>query len=449
MPEREEEDDADGAKRGMHGGILAITCPLGTANLSPRVALWRLLDSVNDGKGAPPMSEPHGHAASHEAATLRPMRARDPSEVHRAATPLELLFDLCFVVAIAQAATHLHHGIGHGHFSAAILGYVLVFFAIWWAWMNFTWFASSYDTDDVPYRLKVLVQMAGALVIAAGVPRAFEHQSFGVITLGYVITRVALVAQWLRAARADPARRTTAIRYAVGITVCQIGWILRLAAPEAWVLPTFLGLVVAEVTVPIWAESKTPTTWHAQHIAERYGLLTLIVLGESVLAATLAIQSAMDLSAFTPQLVTVTIGGLLTLFSMWWIYFDRPVHDMLTSSKIAFVWGYGHFVVFGATAAVGAGLAVSIDAATHASHISTFASGAALSVPVAIYVVSVWFLQVRPLRCGPVTTGAFLLTAAVCVASAASSYGVLLVGLAMSALTGVLVVTRRTPHSHA
>ena len=52
----------------------------------------------------------------------------------------------------------------------------MVFFAIWWAWMNFTWFASAYDCDDVPYRLTMFVQIAGALILAAGVPAMFEHR---------------------------------------------------------------------------------------------------------------------------------------------------------------------------------------------------------------------------------------------------------------------------------
>ena len=98
----------------------------------------------------------------------RRMVARDPGQVHRASTPLELLFDLCFVVAVSQAAAQLAHGVEDDHMGPALLGYAMVFFGIWWAWMNFTWFASAYDTDDVPYRLLTLVQMAGALVLAAG-----------------------------------------------------------------------------------------------------------------------------------------------------------------------------------------------------------------------------------------------------------------------------------------
>jgi low temperature requirement protein LtrA len=87
----------------------------------------------------------------------RPMLSRSSTEEHRASTPLELLFDLCFVVAVAQAAGQLHHALADGHVAHGVTGYAMVFFAIWWAWMNFTWFASAYDTDDVLYRVATLV----------------------------------------------------------------------------------------------------------------------------------------------------------------------------------------------------------------------------------------------------------------------------------------------------
>jgi low temperature requirement protein LtrA len=199
----------------------------------------------------------------------RSMRARRPDEHHRASTPLELLFDLCFVVAVAQAAVELHHAIAENHLGTGLIGYLTVFFAIWWAWMNFTWFATAFDTDDVPYRLTTLVQIAGGLVLAAGVSSAFERADFTVITFGYVIMRLAMVAQWGRAARADPEHRVTALRFVVGITVVQAAWLLRLALPEGPALVAFFVLVAAELAVPVWAEHPAMTAWHPHHIAER------------------------------------------------------------------------------------------------------------------------------------------------------------------------------------
>lgn len=116
--------------------------------------------------------------------------------------------------------------------AASVFRYAVVFFAIWWAWVNFTWFASAYDSDDIAHRVFVFVTMAGALILAAGIPRIFDEFDFRIGVLGYVVMRLALVTQWLRAARADLPRRTAAHRYALGVTVCQVGWVAALAVPS-------------------------------------------------------------------------------------------------------------------------------------------------------------------------------------------------------------------------
>jgi low temperature requirement protein LtrA len=121
------------------------------------------------------------------------MLARHADEDHRTASSLELFFDLCFVAAVAQASSAFEHEIAGGRSLHGLFGYALVFFAIWWTWMNFTWFASAYDTDDVPYRLLTLLQITGVLVMAAGATEALERGDFTVITWGYVIMRLAMV----------------------------------------------------------------------------------------------------------------------------------------------------------------------------------------------------------------------------------------------------------------
>ncbi|MEU1472954.1 low temperature requirement protein A [Streptomyces sp. NPDC005761] len=327
----------------------------------------------------------------------RPMVARLSHEEHRTATMLELFFDLCFVTAVAQAATAFEHELAEGHIGHGVLGYAMVFFAIWWAWMNFTWFASAYDTDDVPYRLLTLVQITGALVLAAGASEALQHEDFTVITWGYVIMRLAMVTQWLRAARSDPERRTTCRRYAGGIFVVQVGWVLRLTLPEDTGLATFAVLVLAEIAVPAWAERSATTTWHPHHIAERYGLFTLIVLGESITAATGAVHAALDSHAALGDLATLVVGGILTVFALWWLYFARSasVHDRLTSLRMALLWGYGHYLVFASAAAVGAGLAVNVAHTTGHGHLSDRAAAASYTIPVAVFVALVWLLHHR------------------------------------------------------
>jgi low temperature requirement protein LtrA len=325
----------------------------------------------------------------------RRMGPRDRDERERAATPLELLFDLCFVVAVAQAADRLHHALAEGHVADAVVSYGSVFFAIWWAWMNFTWFASAYDTDDVPYRLLTLLQIGGVLLLAAGVPDGFDRQDFTVVTVGYVLMRVAMVTQWLRVAHDHPAGRATALRYAAGIAVVQLGWISLLAMPLPWRGPGFLLLATLELLVPVWAERSTqPTAWHPDHIAERYGLFTLIVLGECVLAATTTVQAAIGARGLSPSLAVVAAGGLVLLFALWWSYFDRPAGEGLRASPgSVFAWGYWHLLVFASLAAIGAGLQVAAETLDRHSRLSEHAAALALAVPVALFLVVLGLLH--------------------------------------------------------
>ncbi|MDF3292872.1 low temperature requirement protein A [Streptomyces silvisoli] len=324
------------------------------------------------------------------------MTARDRDEAHRASTPLELFFDLCFVVAVAQAGARLVHALVAGHAGAGIAGYLMVFFAIWWAWMNFSWFASAYDIDDVPYRVTTLVQIAGVLVLAAGVPRAFDRADFTVVAIGYLVMRLALVTQWLRAASGERgAARQTAVRYASGVALCQIGWLALLLPPGRLAVWAFLVMVVAELLVPPIAESGARTQWHPHHIAERYGLFTIIVLGETVSAATVAVQSALDVHRPHGQLLMIAGGGLLIVFSAWWIYFSVPIHERLRGNREAFLWGYGHYLVFASAAAIGAGIEVAVEQAVGVAHIPASAGSAAVTVPSAVYLFTVWLLHTR------------------------------------------------------
>jgi low temperature requirement protein LtrA len=174
---------------------------------------------------------------------LRQMAARRTDE-ERASTPLELFFDLCFVVAVAQASGRLHHGLAAGHLAHAAAGYLMVFFAM--------------------------------------------------------------------------------------------------------------------------------------------------------LAASTAVSAALAVGNRGAALLSLAGAGLVVVFAMWWLYFDRPVHTLLTSRPAAFLWGYGHYCVFAAAAAVGAGLAVTVDRAAGGAHVSARVAGFAVAVPVAGYLLAVWVLHQVP-----------------------------------------------------
>ncbi|MFB7890587.1 low temperature requirement protein A [Microbacterium sp. NPDC056044] len=366
------------------------------------------------------------------------MSARDTTAAHRVATPLELLFDLVFVVAVSQASQNLHHLISDDHVGQGVLAYLMVFFAIWWAWMNFTWFASAFDTDDWLYRVLTIVQMGGVLVLAAGVHAAMVDFDFLVVTWGYVIMRLAMVAQWLRAAASDPESRRTALRMALGVTVVQVLWVARIylldEAAQFW---TFFVLVAVELLVPVWGESSGRTAWHPHHIAERYGLFTLLLLGESLLASANAIIDALSEGEHTQELVTLAISGIVVTAGIWWVYFSREQQHRLEGRKSAFRFGYLHYMIFAAVGAVSAGVEVEIDEITGHTEIPHAIAGLALTMPIAIVVAASWIVLLRAtlsrwasaaVLCGAVLIGlAGLLPSAEYVVAAALLVGVVVV----------------------
>jgi low temperature requirement protein LtrA len=328
------------------------------------------------------------------------MHARAVDEEHRVSTPLELLFDLTFVVAVSRAAAELAHGVVSGHAGHSWLVYLMVFFGIWWSWMNFSWFASAYDTDDVPYRLLTLLQMAGVLVYAAGVHETFTSDSFAAATVGYVIMRVAMLFQWARAAHGDPEHARAAWRYVAGVATMQVLWVLRLLLPHDLGFAAFFALAAGELAVPLWAERVRMTPWHPHHIAERYGLFTIIVLGECVLATSVALQVVVDDTGWDARRLLLGGGGLVLLFALWWLYFLKEAGAGLERRRdLGFLWGYGHYAVFAGLAALGAGLEVSVAAVSH--HVAASDAGVSLSVagPVAVFLALVWLLH-APLDVG-------------------------------------------------
>ena len=278
----------------------------------------------------------------------RPMHPRDTTEVHRAATPLELLFDLVSVIAIAAAAAGLHHAIAEAHFGDGLLHFVAAFFMVWWAWMNYSWFASAYDNDDAPFRLLTLTIMAGALALAAGISHFFANNDLRLALAGFLVMRVAMIALWLRAAWHHSAGRMTALWYAGGIALVQLYWIVIVTAhpsSELWFWGLFGLGVLFELSVPALAEKQGATPWHRHHMIERYGLLNIIVLGETLLAGSMALSKAAG-DHFDIALIEVAVAALVILFSLWWLYFSSEDHLQSQSSRMAFIWGYGHVLIF-------------------------------------------------------------------------------------------------------
>jgi low temperature requirement protein LtrA len=324
------------------------------------------------------------------------MGGRDPHEEHRVATPLELLFDLTFATCFSFVASQFATELAEGRCAAAFLGFGFASFAICWAWINFSWFSSAYDTDDWLFRIATMVQMIGVLVLAIGLRPMFASIERGqrldnsVMVLGYVIMRVALVSQWLRAAKQDAARRRACLTYAITIAIAQMGWValIFLHLPLVGTIVLVGILVLIEFAGPVLAERKDGgTPWHAHHIVERHSLFAMIALGEGVVGTVAALSAVVEQHGWSLEAALVGIAGTGLTYGMWWIYYMVPAADVLERHRDrAFVWGYGQMLIVTAIVATGAGLHVAAYFIEHRTVMGTLATVLSVAIPVAVYI---------------------------------------------------------------
>jgi low temperature requirement protein LtrA len=341
------------------------------------------------------------------------MRGRNPHEAHRAATPLELLFDLTFATSFNLAAHEFASVLAAGHYTSALVGFGFASFAICWAWVNFSWFSSAYDTDDWIFRLVTMLQMIGVLVLAAGLPRmflSFEQRGEidnSVMVLGYVIMRVALVFQWLRASRDDPGRRRVCLTYAVTVSIAQAGWVLLVVFPLSAAATIIVGavLMLVEFMGPILAERQDGgTPWHAHHIAERHGLFAIVALGEGIVGTVAALAAVVAQQGWTLDAALVGLAGTGLTFGMWWVYFLVPSADILSRHRQrALVWSYGQVLIVCAIVATGAGIHLAAYFIDHKAQVSAITVVLAVALPVIVFLGLLhtlhWYLvrRLRPL----------------------------------------------------
>jgi low temperature requirement protein LtrA len=394
---------------------------------------------------------------------LARMTGRDPSQGHRAATPLELLFDLTLVIAIGQASGQFSHLIAEGHFAAALGGFAFALFSIVWAWINFTWFASAYDTDDWVYRVTTMVQMIGVIVIALGLPALFHSVDEGahidnrVLVIGYVVMRVALVGQWLRVAKQDPERRATALGYAKYVSIAQAGWlVVAFTSLDFW--PTVLCTIVLfglELAGPVLSERKTSgTPWHPHHIAERFGLLAIITLGEGIFGTVASVSAIVEEQSWSTEAVLIIVAGIGLTFGLWWNYFIIPSGAALAKFREkSFIWGYSHMFIFAAIAATGAGLHVAAYVIEGESTLGHVGAVLAVAIPVLVFCLGLFALYsflmgtVDPFHFGLMAGCVAVVLLAVAVTAAGASIGIGLI-IVMLAPAVIVVGYETIGHRH-
>ncbi|WP_427159947.1 low temperature requirement protein A [Aliinostoc sp. HNIBRCY26] len=282
------------------------------------------------------------------------LRIGEDNEEERRATWLELFYDLVFVVAVSQLAHNLKSHIS----PSGLWGFVVLFIPVWWSWIGTTFYANRFDSDDIGHRLLVGVQMLTAAAMAVNIHHGLSESAAG-FALAYALGRAILVVQYVLAGIHIPAAKALTTHYAIGFAIAAVLWLLSAFLPAPWRFVLWgLGIII-DFATPLTAHKvQMGLLPHASHLPERFGLFTIIVLGEAIIAVVNGV-SEHHWNIFT------AISGLFGLgiaFGLWWIYFDNlggtPIEAAKVSGKVSImnIWLYTHLPLVIGIAAAGVGV---------------------------------------------------------------------------------------------
>lgn len=287
---------------------------------------------------------------------LQPPRLRigEDTEEERRATWLELFYDLVFVVAVSQLAHNLNEDIS----LSGLFGFVVLFIPVWWSWIGTTFYANRFDSDDVGHRLLIGIQMLTAAAMAINIHHGLGESSPG-FAISYALGRVVLVIEYVRAGIYIPSARPLTTRYAIGFAIAAFFWLISASIPIPWRFGFWtVGIIIDFATPLIGRKFQIGLLPHASHLPERFGLFTIIVLGEAIIAVVNGVSE----QKWDTLTVISGVFGLIIAFSWWWVYFDNlggtPIVMARTHGKIGVVnlWLYTHLPLVIGIAAAGVGV---------------------------------------------------------------------------------------------
>ena len=285
---------------------------------------------------------------------LPTLRSTDDQRIERHADWLELLFDLIFVAAISQIATNLS-----GNYSAmTFLESIPLFFAIWWGWSGHTFYLDRFGTDDILNRVMTMAQMVVVAYLAINVKNALTTTGSG-FAISYAVLRFILVAEYIRVGRLIPEARPLTHRYSIGFGIAAIIWLSSAFVPAPWRFILWGIALLIDFLTPFTAgDIHINFPVHPTHLPERFGLFTIIVIGEAIVSIVFAISNV-GLSIYTGL---IGLMGLVISFTIWWGYFEEAggaearVQERGDQIAKYQLWLYSHFPLLLGIVGTAAGL---------------------------------------------------------------------------------------------
>ena len=286
---------------------------------------------------------------------MAPIRLRARNHTVKPVSWLELFFDLIFVAAVGQVAVPL----AHDYSFAGLVRFAFLFLLIWMAWLGHTMFNTRFLSDDPLQRLLTLVQIFAIAIMAANAKEALSSRDAAGFAAAYAVMRIVLVLQYLRARAVTEARRLVSTQ-ALGLGVAAAFWLSAafLDAPmRFWVWGCALSIEFITPTIAYRITHAVPPD--PSHLPERFGLFTIILIGESVMATMRGIESQ---EGWSVQAASSAFFGLCLTFAFWCWYFDhsgatedRHVRSRKDESRFQ-VWCYSHFALYLSIVVAGIGV---------------------------------------------------------------------------------------------
>jgi low temperature requirement protein LtrA len=294
-----------------------------------------------------------------------PLHSRPHSRApERKVTWLELFFDLVFVAAVAQVAEPLRE---HYTFTE-LTRFAPLFVLIWWAWTGRALFSTRFETDDAVQRALTMVEIFAIAVMAANARDSLTSRSSAGFAAAYAGVRIILLVHYWRA---------TAVRETHGLSTSHLAghglaaalWLLSAVVPLNLRLALWLVAFSIDLGTPwLTVDQAVHLPPHPSHLPERFGLFTLILLGESVVAVMKGIESQ---ETWSPLAASGAFSGVAALFGIWWWYFEglqaaaeRPVRSRVDAIRLH-VWSYAHFPLYLGIVIIGVGIQRLVTHATH------------------------------------------------------------------------------------
>lgn len=322
------------------------------------------------------------------------LRTLEQTDGERHASWLELFFDLVFVLAVAQIAKILAADSDLG----GTLKYVALFIPIWWTWMGFTFYADRFESEETAYRVLMFAAMLAVAALALCLGNVFQTGGDIPFLICYVLVRLILIVLYARAAYYVPLSRLYNLQFIKGFSLAVILWLVSMFLPPPFRYFVWALAAIIELVTPFFnVRTTTALPFDPAHIPERFGLFTIIVLGEAVVStANGAAQTVWNLNTITAASIGFAMAAVI-----WWINFDF-VEDSPIKSDTAFprfVFLYGHFFIVASIVAVGIGVEHAIkETGADGKHLQ-LATLALIGGGIAVYLATITIIKLAADSC--------------------------------------------------